>query len=370
MIGDARVLSYRGGKVAFGPCFGLMLLLVALDATALGAAKMAPPRVVFLAPMDEPGIAERISLAIEAQLADLEVVFTVVSRNDLGGTEEEQIRLAAGISAEKNAFMVVWCEFKELDWVMLFLSDARGTRVVKRQVDARRDGISGRYEAIGLIVRSAIDIMAIGRIPPRRRHSEEVTARKVSDPENDDRNPSRAIYPFLRFNYAVSGFSSERPIVHNGEIQLGLGLFRDFALVLGYGLSPFIKTGEGAEDEVDLKVHRHSIKVGGRVDVPVGPVRLGGGVLGAIQFLNWHSSTRSDTEEAVGGGWDLVGGIEVFFALGFEITEWFLLDTGPGVLAMIRNSDYSVEYNDTRVVALAPWRFQPFWFVSFCLRLP
>jgi len=379
------VLSKGASDRRFGAISTIFSFFFIVATGELRAADVAPgaptagdqdplPTVVYWGTRDRGEDDTAMSRAIGAQIADLAVRYTVLWTRMSDASRGEQIRGAEKISAERRAFSVVWVEFGQVDRIFAFLSGAKGTRLLARVIDPDLEGESGRYEAAGVIVRSTIEGMALclvteglvteGLVTDSRQPVREA---KQEQPMPDARSRSAGVYPFAHLAYGLAGFASANKLANQIDLFLGLGIGEFFGVLVGYQFVPSVRASRG---DVGVHLHRHGVKIGAELGGRVGPVELGGRLFAVLFLVDWRSSAPGREFQTVGHDVDVGYGAELHFFVALNVNQWFQINTGPGVLGLIRNSDYLIETSEGEDVVLKPWNWQPFWFISLRFRLP
>ena len=323
--------------------------------------------MIMIAFRSQREICEEIASAVVSQLVDLPLRLIVEWVDAPAPTAGEQISEAGRFAKRPATVAVFWHESTEGGAGLLYLADAEQSRILVRRLPPEDEG--GRFEALALMVQSAVDVMLrggeIGVVEPALAGAASGPAPAAAPPK-PDRSGGRLVG--LEVAYAIQFRSRAIPFTHGVELDLALRPVSGLTVSIGYGLwFPSRADGENAQ----IEVSRHPVRAGIGYLFAVGPVFLGGGLSAILDFTKQETlRILSDAPGAVG-----LDNSDPFFALLPEIrleahpTEYVFVTVGIGAQIVFDNVEYRYSSRSGIEVIERPWPVQPrvavglgFWF--------
>jgi len=251
---------------------------------------------------------------------------------------------------------VVWLELSPGDPVFVYVADTRHNRVLARSIDW--DGALGHLEAVGLIIRSAVQALLEGQqIGFEAPEAPKPGTKPFPKQPESAPGPDWGVHLGLAAGYSLSIPGGSAPLQHGVDAAAFLGIGDHLFLTGGYRAVPsFWKRGDAYSIAT---VTRHPFWLGGGGKLGFGPVRLGGSLACNVDVVDidvsvvvpWletsppHEQVIVSLAPTLFVAARLVGPLAVFLDGGFEVplNERRYYTKGPAGPAVV----------------LTPWEIQP-----------
>jgi hypothetical protein len=315
--------------------------------------------VVFVASRVDEATSGQVTRAIRSQLSDLNVRFQLHWVDRLPPGLPEQVDVARRIGRQQRALVVLWCSHPSAEKVFLYITRFHGERILVRRVDRKRDGTLGRFEAIGVIVRSGVEaILRGGRIGIRPPHRPRLSPRPRPPPRPPLRPPiARGSILALETGYALTGFARAEPVLHAGVVGLSMGLHRHWVLRLGYRFAPGI-TVERRDLGVELRLFQHTLRLGACFRWHIGRWTVAAQA-GAVLNLQDYEPVARPPLVAEPDGMDVTVGVDLLAEAAWRLRPWLELFVGLGVTVLMWNRSYHMHTQGKEHLVLDPFLVQP-----------
>lgn len=262
---------------------------------------LSPTKIVMVAPADRRELFESVNRAVESQLSDLYVTFSIHWVPSLASSLSDQETIAEKAALETRATIVFWIDLSHEEKTYLYISVPQMKRVVVRRLDDSAPG--ARLETLAIIVRSSVlSTLRLGKWAD----SEELAKNKKKTREKqrtETQSEIKARYhediysrPGSRFAirgaWAVDVISTQNPFENGADLGIALRFGRHWHVHAGYLLGGSI---ENSLDGVRMKLLRHPISTGIRFNYIVGHVEFGARVDATVDVATTKVEIDSDS---------------------------------------------------------------------------
>jgi hypothetical protein len=316
----------------------------------------ASPAVVMLAPRDRPKVTRSLREAVAAQLSDVKLELRVVPVASLPTGSDCRMASARDLAKSRDVAAVFWFDPRD-NRVCLLLAPDRGGRLVNRRVGGA--GEEGRYEAVAVLVRTAVR----GSRPPRRPASGPETGPRGLLPARPLHRPGQA-WLELELAYALDLIAPVAiplavPLAHGLRLAVQVRVHRSWSLFLGYRLEARVAVDDG---NGAVEVQRYPVDAGVRFRWWYGALELGTRLGGGFAYTRLLQRQPSSSANAVKSTSEWLVFLGVYGYVGVRLTARLLLFGSVGARFFVLNARYQLDDDE---VLLAPWTVQP----SFLLGL-
>lgn len=328
-------------------------------------------RVAFLANRNEQKLSLSILRAVKSHMADLDLDLRTYWVDRQPPDLPSQVHLARRIAARSRSLVAVWCSLPSLDRVLMYIARTREGRILVRKVDQKRDGVMGKFEVIGAIVRSGVEAILqrteIGERPPalppprpKRMGPKQQRRTRPSLPvrrhRGKQKNSPRKV--FLELGYApILGFSREKPVVHQGSLGVGLRLHPNWSLLISYSIAPRIIV-EPNDFNMALRLTQHTLRAGGVFSWPFGRWSLSLEAAPVLHIQTYSIDARQPLRASPDGR-NVTFGFFLAVEGSFRVTRWLSVFLDIGATLLLWNRTYDVSSQGSKHLILDPFVAQP-----------
>jgi len=336
------------------PSLIVLVGLIVVQPHVSEAQTLSNRRVVLIAQVDQPMIQEVIR-AVEAQLSDLPVLLEIQWAEGHDEDLRIQVDHAAAVSRDRSAVAVFWCyrqveESGTEDRLVIFLGHPGGDRVLVRKLNGTET--TGLAEAVAIIVRSTIGAVLGG-------DEVGVEVARVAEwvpGEREDRQTSNSRLLALHASYTLASHSKSHPAIHG----LGLGLdFRIHGWLLFTGGYTILGMMEEDGQSASVKIRRHPVHLGLRVEFPVKNLRLGGSMCLTIDSATVEVYDLAPHMVATPAEVEVVFGLLPVLRFGVLIQNRLYPFVAVGAQVPFNARTYIVQGPSGREMLIDSWPLQP-----------
>ncbi len=308
--------------------------------------------------MAAPGQRDQIEPVIEsvdAQLADLPVIFEVSWIEGIADGKEQRETTAKKVADETGARVVFWCDLTAARSVYFYVGMPDGGIVLARRLEDSPSSVVA--EALAVIVRSLIKSILRGEeievfveeqsepIKEEEKKEEVTKKEKKSEPKEDNAPGPREKIFSLESAYAVEVQSSDS-VAQGIAVGVGVRIARMWNVFARYEL--FIPIDKRKELEgFKLDIERHPVWIGARFGGDLGKVVNLSGAL-AIRFdfltmdvrenpdgfdINDDPSVEVSVVPILRMGLRIAGPVELLLSVGADIPIYYVKYRIPVVQA-------------------------------------
>lgn len=323
--------------------------LVLLGAGARTA--WANPTLIMLAPRDKPKVSQTLREAVKAQLSDVKLQFRVQPVDSLPIRADCRLASARALVGRPGVAAVFWFETQTSRVCLLFSPD-RGGRLVNRRVSG--SGEEGRYEAVAVLVRTAV---RTGQAPQRPTTRGPRGARELL-PVRPLTRPGMARLD-LELAYGVEIIAPGAvPLAHGLRLAAGVRLHHHWTVFLGYRLEARMEVDDGGS----VELQRYPVDAGVRFRWWFGAFELGARAGFGFAYSRLLQRLPASSANAVKSTTEWLVFASAYGYVGIRPIARLLLFGAVGARAYLVNAKYRLNGGDA---VLSPWVVQP----SFLLGL-
>jgi len=306
--------------------FILVILLLAVVGTAVRAepsneAQQQGYRLIMLSIKGNEDASRGLTQAIESQMSDLPVSFSVEWVDRFPDQLPDQLGAAGLIAREKQASAVFWCDLTRGNQVFLYLAESGKGRILVRQLEQEE---GGTFEAVAIIVRSLVAALIQGgeigvraASPPGKPIPETSSKPSQGPSRPSPATPEKRKWLEMELGYA---FVVPEPDQAAHGLRIGLsGYFEEgWYAQLGYVLfSPLKSDTETAR----IEVWRHPVFLGLGYLWESGRLSLGGSVALVVDYTVQETTSVKDAVLSPKGNDDLILSALPLFDIGVAFLE-------------------------------------------------
>jgi len=305
----------------------------------------ASPTVVMIAPRDKPKVAQTLREAVKAQLSDVSLQLRVQEVESLPSPADCRLASARKLAGQRGVAAVFWFDPGTNRVCLLFAPD-RGGRLVNRRVTG--SGEEGRYEAVAVLVRTAVRDSHL----PRAAEGARPGSPRVLWPRRQGRGPGPARLE-LELAYGLELVDPAAELAHGLRLAAQVNLHRHWAVFLGFRLEARVVVDD-SDGAVELQ--RYPVDAGVRGRWWIGALELGARLGVGFAYSRLVQRLPSTSSNAVGTTSEWLVFLGAYGYVGVRPVDRLLLFAAVGARVYVVNAKYGLNGG---TVLLSPWPVQP-----------
>jgi hypothetical protein len=359
------------------------LLIIAISPHSSANESGALPSVVMIVDSGSEEASSTIVQAVESQLADIDVVFSLEAVDEIAQNLNVQLDVVAKVAHRRNALVVIWCDLVGSNKVLLYLSETKGDRVLVRKIEESEQG--GRAEALAVIVRSSVNAILKGgeigvkvepkagvlpeSLPKSKPEGDEHKVAKTGEEEDEPRPHRVETRKFwIRAAYALYMHSEKQIANHGADVGLGISLKSSWSVIVGYRILSRIE--EGRSNIGTMRLARHPLCLGIAWEYDVGGLVLQPSLSLTMDFASFEMKRLFAGMEIVDDTSDILFSVLPAFKIEYWVTSRLGLFLCVAAEISLNSIHYvTVDANHEKTVLLDSWPVQPWFFAGFSVRI-